>query len=400
MQELFEQLSRSLDLIGRAVLSESTLTRLIGGDAAGSNLARYVHREFRVADQAEWSPTTIKAINWKMFSLDPQNLLLIKGSNGWVFLKPVAENFHHSWATQIDRPDEEEASISDRTGTFEYYWAYGDQELDDAGIAQARQDLESARHLRYGNTPNKNKYTEFPYVEKSDGIVKSRARAPKEILADIIAKLHNIERVWVAMKREDTSSQKAARDEYRKNIAAARMSKEHPDLNPMSGTYGGIRRKFEPNLYQGKMAKKIPPGASIEVAKIRNRGVDPELNKGKAYVGAPGFDNLIAATRPLASIIARRAMIAYKRKNRGNIEDPNDDKSLHSRLRRMNSTDPVNWWESLMGWKMPYGLAGKIIKSKNKQTIEYVNQLINGNNTVAKQWFVDTAVDYLLSGAE
>jgi hypothetical protein len=192
MQELFEQLSKSLDLIGRSVLSESTLTRLIGGDAAGSNLARYVHRQFKVADSAAWRDETFyfKKFNWKMFSLDPQNLMLIKGANGWVFLKPVAENFTHSWRTKFDNPDEEEASIQDRTTTFEYYWSYGGKELDDAEIVDARKELESGRHLRYGTTPNKNKYTVFPYVEKTDGIVKSRARDPKQILADITAKLH------------------------------------------------------------------------------------------------------------------------------------------------------------------------------------------------------------------
>lgn len=394
MQELFEQLARDLDLIGRAVLSESTLTRLIGGDAAGSNLARYVHRQFKVADQAEWRDETFyfKKFNWKMFSLDPQNLMLIKGSNGWVFLKPVAENFHHSWNSKYDLPDEEEASIQDRTTTFEYYWAYGNDELDDQGIDLARKDLEAGRHLRYGTTPNKNKYTAFPHVEKTQGFVKSRAREPKQLLADITAKLHSIEQVWVADRREDTSSQRKARDEYRKGIFADYMAKNYPDLSPHNPEYTRIRRQVEPSLYQGKMGQKVPPGASIEIAKQRQRAVDPEYRAGEETQGAVGYDNLSKATRPLRPIIARRALIELKRRNRG--ADLTDDPRM--RLIRSLLSDEAYYWGGLMGQKMPNGLAGKLIKSKNKQTQEYVKLLINGNNPEAKQWFVHQAVEYII----
>lgn len=401
MDLLLEQLSQQLDLIGRSVLSESTLTRLIGGDAAGSNLARYVHRQFKVADQATWRKETLyfKKFNWKIFSLDPQNLMLFKGSNGWVFLKPVAENFVHGRSTKYDDPDDNEASMATRTTTFEYYWSYGDKELNDQGIEQAQKDLESGRHLRYGTSPNKNKYTQFPYVEKTEGIVKSRARMPKEIMADITAKLNNIEEIWIAIHREDTSSQKKARSDFRKNVLPRHMEKKLPGIDPTYAKYAEKRREIEPSLYQGKMAKKVPPGASIEIAKIRQRAVDPELRAGKSTEGATGYDNLIRATKPLAHIIARRAMIEFKRKNRGVTFDPDDYSSLANRLRRMQSDDNEYWWTSVMGGKMPYGLAGKMIKSKNKQTQEYVEQLINGNNNVAKQWFVNTAVEYILSGA-
>lgn len=399
MDLLLEQLSKQLDLIGRSVLSESTLTRLIGGDAAGSNLARYVHRQFKVADQAEWRKETFyfKKFNWKMFSLDPHNLMLIKGSNGWVFLKPVGENFNTMWGTKHNSPDEEEASMQDLTTTFEYYWAHGDKELNDQELELARKDLESARHLRYGTSPNRNKYTSFPYVEKTEGIVKSRARMPKEILADITAKLHNIEEVWVADKRADNRSQERARDAYRKDVLPKHMDKHYSDLDPKSIEYREKKREVEPSMYQGKLGKQIPPGASIEVAKGRQRAVDPEYRAGKETEGATGFDNLILATRPLAPIIARRAMIEFKRKNRGVSFDPEDYNSLANRLRRMQNDHTDYWWSGVMGGKMPYGLAGKLIKSKNKQTQEYIRQLINGNNNVAKKWFIDTAVAFILS---
>lgn len=394
MQELLEQLSKSLDLIGRAVLSESTLTQLIGSDAAGSNLARYAHRQFKVADQAEWRDETFafKKFNWKMFSLDPQNLMLIKGANGWVFLKPVAENFYHRWTTKTMSPDEEEASIQDRTTTFEYYWAYGDKELDDQALDAARKDLEASRHLRYGTTPNKNKYTVFPHVEKTDGIVKSRARDPKQILADITAKLHSIDQVWVADRREDNASQRKAREEYRKGAFADYMAKNYPDLNPAGFEYQEIRRRIEPSLYQGKMGKQVPPGASIEIAKQRQRAVDPGYRAGKETQGAEGYSNLSKATRHLRPIIARRAMIEIKRKNRG--VDLTDDPRM--RLVRNLLTDEDYYWGGLMGQKMPYGLGAKLIKSKNKQTQEYINLLINSNNPAAKQWFVHQAVEYIL----
>lgn len=399
MDLLLEQLAKQLDLIGRSVLSESTLTRLIGGDPAGSNLARYVHRQFKVADQADWRKETFyfKKFNWKMFSLDPHNLMLIKGANGWVFLKPVGENFTHGQKTKYDDPDEEEASMQTQTTTFEYYWSYGDKELNDREINLARKDLESARHLRYGTSPNKNKYTSFPYVEKTDGIVKSRARMPKEILADITKKLNTIEEVWVSVLRADNSSQKQARNAYRKDVLPGHMDKHYPELHPKSFEYREKKREVEPSMYQGKLGKQIPPGASIEVAKGRQRAVDPEYRAGKETEGATGYENLIQATMPLGAIIARRAMIEFKRKNRGVTFDPDDFNSLANRLRRMNSTEPDDWWRLLMGWKMPYGLAGKLIKSKNKQTQEYIRQLINGNNTMAKQWFIDVAVEHLLS---
>lgn len=394
MDLLLEELSKSLDLIGRSVLSESTLTRLIGGDAAGSNLARYVHRQFKVADQAAWRDETFyfKKFNWKMFSLDPQNLMLIRGKNGWVFLKPVAENFTHSVLTKFDKPDEEEASIQNRTTTFEYYWAYGNNELDDQGLEAARKDLESGRHLRYGTSPNKNKYTSFPHVEKTEGIVKSRARDPKQMLADITAKLHSIDQVWVADQREDTSSQRKARVDYRAGTFANYMAKNYPDLDPASFKYREIRRKLEPSLYQGKIGQQVPPGASIEIAKQRQRAVDLTYRAGKETQGAEGYDNITKATSQLRPIIARRAMIELKRKNRGvDLTDDNRMKMIRNLL-----SDEDYYWNTLMGQKMPYGLAGKLIKSKNKQTQEYINLLINSNNPTAKQWFVNQAVEYIL----
>lgn len=394
MELLLEQLAKSLDLISRSVLSESTLTKLMGSDAAGSNLARYVHRQFKVADAAAWKPTTVKNINWKMFSLDPQNLLLIKGANGWVFLKPVAENFHTSWKTQWADPDAEEASIQDRTTTFEYYWAYGDKEMSDAELAAADKDLEAGRHLRYGTSPNKNKYTDFPHVEKTDGIVKSRARMPKEILPDIIAKLHSIDSVWIADQRENTRRKQLARNDYKTNTWDPEIAKQGSgaDLELPNKL-----RKATPNFYGGRMGKEGPDGASIEVAKIRNRAIDPKYRAGRVTVGAEGYDNLIAAVKPLASLIARRAMIEYKRKNRGRVEDPEDIHSLGNRIRRMNTSGSDYWFTGVMGGKMPYGLAGKLIKSKNKEIMQNINLLINSNNNTAKKWFIDLAVNHILA---
>ena len=320
-----------------------------------------------------------------MFSLDPHNLMLFKGANGWVFLKPVGENFRNSWQTKYNNPDEEEASIQDRTTTFEYYWAHGNAELDDAGIAAAQQDLETSRHLRYGTSPNKNKYTSFPFVEKSQGIIKSRARDPKEILKDIEAKLNSIDEIWVADKREDNSRKKLARSDYKTNT-----------FDPASGDQDELR-KASPNFYGGKMGKEGPHGASIEVAKIRNRAIDPKLRAGKVTIGAEGYDNLIAAVKPLAPMIARRAMIEYKRKNRGRVEDPEDFRSLGNRIRRMNTDGSDYWFTGVMGGKMPYGLSGKLIKSKNKEIMQNINLLINSNNNAVKKWFIDLAVNYILA---
>lgn len=385
MNSLKEQLS----ILGCSMLSESTLIKLIGDNAAGSNLARYMHRVHKVADQADWRAIKVDLkteFDWVTFGSSANNLLLLKGSNGWAMIRPVKETFQASRHAVTD-PDYPE-DVASRTVVYEYYWTYGNKELSDEELTGSVQDLEGTRNKRFGNKEtNKNVYTSFPFVEKTNGIVKVRERSPVKLVDDLERKLNSIESVWIADRREDTSKWKSWRQDYFDKTAGNSSAPDYWEklfLAKQKGVSG----------YQGRAGKEmVPPGASIEMVKSAQRAAHKEEEKGVPITGTLGLDYLARAVEPLGDIIIRNAMIQIKRKFR-NSENINDLNTMKA-LRNLRSFSGEFSWFLRQNALEPF--RKKLLDPKNKKAQENLRLLVYKNNPIARKWFINLIVNEIIS---
>ena len=387
-------LEKQLSLLGESMLSESTLINLIGSTPAGFNLARYMHRVHKVADQADWrdADADLSKIDWTIFGSSSNNLLLVKGSNGWAMIRPVKETF----TTDFPYNRDEESDSQKRTVVYEYYWAYGNKKLSDEELTASEQDLESSRNKQYGkDETNKNRYTRFPLVDKAPGIIKTRARSPKKIIEDLTNKLNKIEKVWIADRREDTSWWKKWRvdafDQLMKKPVTPTV------MNPKGTRNSDEIIKQIPAGYQGRAGQEIvPPGASIEMAKINQRKRDREEQSGNPTTGLEGWRYLIMATEPLKDIVVRRAIIGIKRKFKGQEDFSNVP--LFNIMRRLASG--TGDWQMFLDQPSLDSFKKRIMNPKSKKAQQNVNQIINHQNPNARAWFIDLLVKEIINRAD
>lgn len=98
-------LKQQIDLLEDANLEESTLTRLVGKDAAGQNLARYLHRYHKLNNTADLEPLPVTARGgWTEMLSHADNILIMQGDNGWAFYKTLPEEqWIHNTPDPINR---------------------------------------------------------------------------------------------------------------------------------------------------------------------------------------------------------------------------------------------------------------------------------------------------------
>lgn len=387
-------LETQLSLLSESILSESTLIKLIGDTPSGFNLARYMHRVHRVADQADWrvADNDLSKIDWTIFGSSSNNLLLVKGSNGWAMIRPVKETF----VTNFPYNRDEETDLQKRTVVYEYYWAYGNKKLSDEELSASEQDLESSRDKRYGKSDtNKNVYTRFPVVDKAPGIIKTRARSPKKIIEDLTNKLNKIEKVWIADRREDTSWWKKWRTDTFDQLMKKPVTPSV--MNPKGTRRSDAIIKQIPAGYQGRAGREVvPPGASIEMAKINQRARDREEQLGDPTTGLEGWRYLIQNTEPLKDIVIRRATIGIKRKFRGQEDFSNIP--LFNIMRRLASG--TGDWQMFLDQPSLDSFKKRIMNPKSKKAQQNVNQIINHQNPNARAWFIDLLVKEIINRAD
>lgn len=73
-------------------LSESTLSKLIGDSQEGQQLARWLHKNEKLSNTAEYGLLTrgTGRVQWKMFKSNADNFLIVKGDDAVIAIKPDA----------------------------------------------------------------------------------------------------------------------------------------------------------------------------------------------------------------------------------------------------------------------------------------------------------------------
>jgi len=91
---LMEQLNWDRAL-NEAFITESSLSKLIGNEAGGQKLVRWLHKKHKLSNFADLQPQPINQstyrIMWKEFKRNPDNFVVITASNGVAAIKPYEE---------------------------------------------------------------------------------------------------------------------------------------------------------------------------------------------------------------------------------------------------------------------------------------------------------------------
>jgi hypothetical protein len=88
MPTLMEQLKWDEELT-EALLKESTLSKLIGGEKGGQKLVHWLHRKHQLSNEADLVEAPFdRRVLWKEFKSHPDNFVIVAGTNGVAGIKP------------------------------------------------------------------------------------------------------------------------------------------------------------------------------------------------------------------------------------------------------------------------------------------------------------------------
>lgn len=365
----------NLELLENIILDESTLMKLAGDDPAGRNLAKYLHRFHKLADQADFQPWPLrKQPDWNEFKEYADNILIIQAEKGWAFYKPVSET-QRANTLGSDRLDPlvKKGDVGNNQQDSEFYIAFNNGKImTDAEIDAEIDKLEAGR-TRYGAGTTSPKKSDQFYRQGTRRGGKSATALDKRgaNMFDTVKELvgPEIKNVWMARQREDLTTFRDTREQIVKKV----ISDLGLDPDPSNWSYGETNKvrkalaRSGVNLGGGKIGKKVfGPGASIEPAKIAQRRPEEAMKD---------RERINRRLHKIAPNLFSQARILLKRRGA-------DERTLGNLRDEMNkiSTDPETYsWEAIINGAMD------IVIRNNQLDRETADSEILSNSTLMQE---------------
>lgn len=275
----------NLELLENIILSESTLMQLAGDDPAGRNLAKYLHRFHKLADQADLQPWPLKnQPDWNAFKEFADNILIIQAENGWAFYKPVSETQRKTF-TDLE-PGVKRGYYANNSQDSEFYIAFNNGKImTDTEIDAEINKLDSDRTRVRGMPGAEPRKTDQFYRQGTRRGGKSATALDKRgaNMFDTVKELvgPKIKNVWMARQREDLTTF----DATRKRLIDKAIADLGLGSDPKQWSYEDKHRvrkllaRSSASLGGGKIGKQVfGPGASVEPAKIAQRRPEEALD--------------------------------------------------------------------------------------------------------------------------
>ncbi len=84
-----DEIREAFSMIDEEELDESSLSRLIGKEHGGQKLVQWLHRRHKLSNEADLQPAPFnERLLWKEFKANPDNFIIVAGSDGVAGIKP------------------------------------------------------------------------------------------------------------------------------------------------------------------------------------------------------------------------------------------------------------------------------------------------------------------------